>query len=44
MGAHDAFLLDAYSHTLSEVVDRLAPSAVAVRVEINCASSMAPAR
>jgi S1-C subfamily serine protease len=35
MGAHDAFLLDAYSHTVSEVVDRLAPSVVAVRVEID---------
>jgi len=35
MGAHDAFLLDAYSHTVSDVVDRLAPSVVAVRVEID---------
>ncbi|MET0208248.1 MAG: trypsin-like peptidase domain-containing protein [Burkholderiaceae bacterium] len=33
MGAHDAFLLDAYSHTVSDVVERLAPTVAAVRVE-----------
>jgi S1-C subfamily serine protease len=32
MGATDAFLLDAYSRTVSEVVDRVAPSVAAVRV------------
>jgi len=32
MGAADAFLLDAYSRTVSEVVDRVAPSVAAVRV------------
>lgn len=32
MGATDAFLLDAYSRTLSEVVDRVGPSVAAVRV------------
>lgn len=32
MGATDAFLLDAYSHTVSDVVDRVAPSVAAVRV------------
>jgi S1-C subfamily serine protease len=32
MGATDGFLLDAYSRTVSEVVDRLAPSVAAVRV------------
>lgn len=33
MGAHDSFLLDAYSQTVSSVVDRVAPSVAAVRVE-----------
>ena len=32
MGANDAFLLDAYSPTVSEVVDRAAPAVVAVSV------------
>ena len=32
MGAHDAFLLDSYSRTVSEVVNRVAPSVAAVRV------------
>ena len=32
MGAHDAFLLDAYSRTVSEVVERIAPGVAAVRV------------
>lgn len=32
MGAQDAFLLDAYSHTVSDVVERVAPSVAAVRV------------
>jgi S1-C subfamily serine protease len=32
MGANDAFLLDAYSRTVSEVVERVAPSVAAVRV------------
>jgi S1-C subfamily serine protease len=32
MGANDAFLLDSYSRTVSEVVDRVAPSVAAVRV------------
>ena len=32
MGAPDAFLLDAYSRTVSEVVERVAPSVAAVRV------------
>jgi len=32
MGAQDAFLLDAYSRTVSEVVERVAPSVAAVRV------------
>ena len=32
MGAQDAFLLDAYSHTVSDVVERTAPSVAAVRV------------
>ena len=32
MGATDAFLLDAYSRTVSEVIDRVAPSVAAVRV------------
>lgn len=32
MGAADAFLLDAYSRTVSEVVDRVGPSVAAVRV------------
>ncbi len=32
MGASDAFLLDAYSRTVSEVVDRVGPSVAAVRV------------
>jgi S1-C subfamily serine protease len=32
MGANDAFLLDAYSRTVSEVVDRAAPAVVAVTV------------
>jgi S1-C subfamily serine protease len=32
MGANDAFLLDAYSRTVSEVVDRAAPAVVAVSV------------
>ena len=31
MGAQDAFLLDAYSHTVSEVVERIGPSVAAVR-------------
>jgi S1-C subfamily serine protease len=31
MGAHDAFLHDAYSHTVSEVVERIGPSVAAVR-------------
>ena len=33
MGANDSFLLDAYSQTVSGVVDRVAPSVAAVRVE-----------
>jgi S1-C subfamily serine protease len=33
MGAPDAFLLDAYSRTVSEVVERVAPSVAAVRVD-----------
>jgi len=33
MGATDAFLLDAYSRTVSEVVDRVGPSVAAVRVD-----------
>ena len=32
MGAHDAFLLDAYSQTVSAVVERVGPSVAAVRV------------
>jgi S1-C subfamily serine protease len=32
MGATDAFLLDAYSRTVSDVVERVAPSVAAVRV------------
>ena len=32
MGAPDAFLLDAYSRTVSEVVERIGPSVAAVRV------------
>jgi S1-C subfamily serine protease len=32
VGANDAFLLDAYSRTVSEVVDRAAPAVVAVSV------------
>ena len=32
MGANDAFLLDAYSQTVSEVVERVGPSVAAVRV------------
>ena len=32
MGAPDAFLLDAYSRTVSEVVERIAPGVAAVRV------------
>jgi S1-C subfamily serine protease len=32
MGATDAFLLDAYSRTVSEVVERIGPSVAAVRV------------
>jgi S1-C subfamily serine protease len=32
MGAHDAFLLDAYSRSVSAVVERVAPSVAAVRV------------
>ena len=32
MGATDAFLLDAYSQTVSDVVERLGPSVAAVRV------------
>ena len=32
MGATDSFLLDAYSHTVSEVVERIGPSVAAVRV------------
>ena len=32
MGAADAFLLDAYSRTVSEVVERIGPSVAAVRV------------
>jgi S1-C subfamily serine protease len=32
MGANDAFLLDAYSRTVSEVVERVAPGVAAVRV------------
>jgi len=32
MGATDAFLLDAYSQTVSDVVERIAPSVAAVRV------------
>jgi S1-C subfamily serine protease len=32
MGANDAFLLDAYSRTVSEVVERIGPSVAAVRV------------
>ena len=32
MGANDAFLLDAYSRTVTEVVDRAAPAVVAVGV------------
>lgn len=32
MGAQDAFLLDAYSHTVSKVVERVGPSVTAVRV------------
>jgi len=32
MGATDAFLLDAYSRTVSEVVERVGPSVAAVRV------------
>lgn len=33
MGAHDAFLLDAYSHAVSGVVERAGPGVAAVRVE-----------
>jgi S1-C subfamily serine protease len=33
MGANDSFLLDAYSQAVSSVVDRVAPSVAAVRVE-----------
>jgi S1-C subfamily serine protease len=33
LGAPDSFLLDAYSQTVSTVVDRVAPSVAAVRVE-----------
>jgi S1-C subfamily serine protease len=33
MGATDSFLLDAYSQTVSSVVERVAPSVAAVRVE-----------
>ena len=32
MGANDAFLLDAYSQTVTAIVDRVAPSVAAVRV------------
>jgi S1-C subfamily serine protease len=32
VGANDAFLLDAYSHTVCEVVDRAAPAVVSVSV------------
>ena len=32
MGAQDAFVLDAYSHTVSKVVERVGPSVTAVRV------------
>jgi S1-C subfamily serine protease len=33
MGAPDAFLLDAYSHAVSDVVERVGPGVAAVRVE-----------
>lgn len=33
MGANDAFLLDAYSHAVSDVVERVGPGVAAVRVE-----------
>jgi S1-C subfamily serine protease len=33
MGATDAFLLDAYSLTVSQVVERIAPSVAAVKIE-----------
>ena len=39
MGAQDAFLLDAYSRTVSEVVERVAPSVAAVRVGGDAAGS-----
>jgi hypothetical protein len=32
MGATDSFLLDAYSQTVSSVVDRVGPSVAAVRI------------
>ena len=32
MGATDAFLLDAYARTVSEVVERVGPSVASVRV------------
>jgi S1-C subfamily serine protease len=39
MGATDAFLLDAYSRTVSEVVERIGPSVAAVRVDGSGAGS-----
>ncbi len=39
MGAHDACLLDAYSQAVTSVVDRVAPSVAAVRVEGDDAAS-----
>ena len=32
MGAHDAYLQDAYSRTVSEVVERVGPGVAAVRL------------
>ena len=32
MGATDSFLLDAYSQTVTSIVDRLGPSVAAVRI------------
>ena len=40
MGASDAFLLDAYSHAVSDVVERVGPGVAAVRVEGQEAQSL----
>ena len=42
MGANDAFLHDAYSRTVSEVVERVGPAVAAVRLLGTTASAAAP--